>query len=163
MLSRRTLGALALGCLCGADAFMGLNAPVLCRPQPISSARARPVVHLVAQGVTMQRAGAKGVGRRRQPSTQKGPVGNQPVVARREPEGPLSDDPALPMIEEIIKAIDERKGLEIWAARVAHLTYTTSFIVNCQGSSRPQLQAIAANVCSPALYLPCAAQPAQSA
>jgi ribosome-associated protein len=34
----------------------------------------------------------------------------------------------------------------IWAVRVAHLTYSTEFFVNCHGTSRPMLQAIAGNV-----------------
>ncbi len=70
----------------------------------------------------------------------------QPMTSKRQPEGPLEDDPVLPMIEDIIRACDERKAEGIWAARVAHLTYTTSFFVNVQGTSRPMLQAIAANV-----------------
>lgn len=69
-----------------------------------------------------------------------------PAPGARQPEGPLEDDPSLAMIEDIILAVDERKGENIWAARVAHLTYTTSFFVNVEGTSRPMLQAIAANV-----------------
>ena len=34
----------------------------------------------------------------------------------------------------------------IWAVRVAHLTYTTEFFINCHGTSRPMLQAIAGSV-----------------
>jgi hypothetical protein len=70
----------------------------------------------------------------------------QPMTSKRQPEGPLEDDPSLPMIEDIVRSCDERKADFIWAARVAHLTYTTSFFVNVQGSSRPMLQAIAGNV-----------------
>jgi hypothetical protein len=69
-----------------------------------------------------------------------------PATGARQPEGPLEDDPTLAMVEDIILAVDERKGENIWAARVAHLTYTTSFFVNVEGTSRPMLQAIAANV-----------------
>jgi hypothetical protein len=32
-----------------------------------------------------------------------------PITSRREPEGPLEDDPSLPIIEDIIKALDARK------------------------------------------------------
>jgi len=69
-----------------------------------------------------------------------------PMQSVAEPEGPLEEDPSLPMIEDIIAAVDERKGERIWAARVSHLTFTTSFFVNVEGTSRPMLQAIAANV-----------------
>uniref|UniRef100_A0A7S0VSN1 Ribosomal silencing factor RsfS n=1 Tax=Hemiselmis tepida TaxID=464990 RepID=A0A7S0VSN1_9CRYP len=69
-----------------------------------------------------------------------------PMQSVAEPEGPLEEDPSLPMIEDIIVAADERKGERIWAARVSHLTFTTSFFVNVEGTSRPMLQAIAANV-----------------
>jgi ribosome-associated protein len=34
----------------------------------------------------------------------------------------------------------------IWAVRVSHLTYSTEFFVNCHGTSRPMLQALAGNV-----------------
>jgi ribosomal silencing factor RsfS len=70
----------------------------------------------------------------------------QPMTSKRQPEGPLEDDPSLPMVEDIIRSCDERKADFIWAARVAHLTYTTSFFVNVQGTSRPMLQAIAGNI-----------------
>jgi ribosome-associated protein len=34
----------------------------------------------------------------------------------------------------------------IWGVRVSHLTYTTEFFINCHGTSRPMLQAIAGSV-----------------
>ena len=34
---------------------------------------------------------------------------SKPLPAKREPEGLLEDDPSLPMIEDIIRALDERK------------------------------------------------------
>jgi len=71
---------------------------------------------------------------------------SKPLPAKREPEGLLEDDPSLPMIEDIIRALDERKADGIWAVRVAHLTYSTEFFINCHGTSRPMLQAIAGNV-----------------
>lgn len=69
-----------------------------------------------------------------------------PISSRREPEGPLEDDPSLPMVEDIIRALDDRKAQGIWAVRVAHLTYSTEFFINCHGTSRPMLQAIAGSV-----------------
>ena len=63
-----------------------------------------------------------------------------PLSPKRQPEGPLAEDPSLPMIEDIIRAADDRKAQSIWAVRVAHLTYSTEFFVNVQGSSRPMLQ-----------------------
>ena len=64
----------------------------------------------------------------------------QPLSPKRQPEGPLAEDPSLPMIEDIIRAADDRKAQSIWAVRVAHLTYSTEFFINVQGSSRPMLQ-----------------------
>mmetsp|Transcript_44859 Transcript_44859/g.72192 ORF Transcript_44859/g.72192 Transcript_44859/m.72192 type:complete len:294 (-) Transcript_44859:318-1199(-) len=69
-----------------------------------------------------------------------------PISSKRQPEGPLEDDPSLPMIEDIIRSLDARKAEGIWAVRVAHLTYTTEFFINCHGTSRPMLQAIAGSV-----------------
>jgi hypothetical protein len=63
-----------------------------------------------------------------------------PLSSKRQPEGPLDEDPSLPMIEDIIRAADDRKAQSIWAVRVAHLTYSTEFFINVQGSSRPMLQ-----------------------
>ena len=34
---------------------------------------------------------------------------SKPLAAKREPEGPLEDDPTLPMVEDIIRALDDRK------------------------------------------------------
>ena len=34
---------------------------------------------------------------------------SKPLPAKRQPEGPLEDDPTLPMIEDIIRAVDDRK------------------------------------------------------
>jgi hypothetical protein len=65
-----------------------------------------------------------------------------PLSPKRQPDGPLQDDPSLPMIEDIIKAADDRKAQNIWASRVSHLTYTTEFFVNVQGTSRPMLQVL---------------------
>jgi len=69
-----------------------------------------------------------------------------PISSKRQPEGPLEDDPSLPMVEDIIRSLDDRKAQGIWAVRVAHLTYTTEFFINCHGTSRPMLQAIAGSV-----------------
>ena len=63
-----------------------------------------------------------------------------PLSPKRQPEGPLEEDPSIPMIEDIIRAADDRKAQSIWAVRVAHLTYSTEFFINVQGSSRPMLQ-----------------------
>lgn len=155
----KLIAALVLGFVCGAEAFMALSPLALRQAPSLRAARACRAPALAANGVTMQnkRGGAaspQGVGQRRAESKQKGPVGNAPIIGRREPDGPLNDDPALPMIQDIIRAMDERKAGDIWASRVAHLTYTTSFIVNCAGASRPALQAIAANVRLPSCHSP---------
>ena len=158
-INMRLIAALVLGFVCGAEAFTALSSLALRQAPSLRAGSTCRAPALAVNGVTMQNkrgnaATPQGVGQRRQASTQKGPVGNAPIIGRREPEGPLSDDPALPMIQDIVRAMDERKAGDIWAARVAHLTYTTSFIVNCGGASRPALQAIAANVRLPARHSP---------
>lgn len=55
----------------------------------------------------------------------------------------LKDDPLLPMVEEVIRAADKRKAKNIKAIRICHLTEVTTFMVICEGNSRPQNQAIA--------------------
>ena len=47
------------------------------------------------------------------------------------------------MVEDIIRAADKRKATNIKAIRISHLTEVTTFMVICQGNSRPQNQAIA--------------------
>ena len=63
--------------------------------------------------------------------------------ASNPPPIPLSEDPLLPMVEDIIRAADKRKATNIKAIRISHLTEVTTFMVICQGNSRPQNQAIA--------------------
>jgi ribosome-associated protein len=63
--------------------------------------------------------------------------------ASNPPPIPLSEDPSLPMVEDIIRAVDKRKAKNIKAIRICHLTEVTTFMVICEGNSRPQNQAIA--------------------
>ena len=70
----------------------------------------------------------------------------KPISSDRQPEGLLEDDPTLPMVEDMIRALDERKAQGIWAVRVAHLTYSTEYFLNCHTSSRPMMQAVAGSV-----------------
>ena len=63
--------------------------------------------------------------------------------ASNPPPIPLSEDPLLPMVEDAIRAADKRKAKNIKAIRICHLTEVTTFMVICEGNSRPQNQAIA--------------------
>ena len=36
-----------------------------------------------------------------------------PLTSKRQPEGPLEDDPTMPMVEDIIRALDDRKVTNI--------------------------------------------------
>ena len=56
---------------------------------------------------------------------------------------PLSEDPLVPMVEDIIRAADKRKAKNVKAIRIEHLTEVTTFMVIVEGNSRPQNQAIA--------------------
>ena len=90
--------------------------PSACR----SSCRAPPL------RVAMQFQSASSAGRRGREVDFQMPK-SRPLPAKREPEGPLEDDPSLPMVEDIIRALDERK------VRCPHI----SVDCNCRAVSQP--------------------------
>jgi ribosome-associated protein len=55
----------------------------------------------------------------------------------------LEDDEELPVVLTAVKAADMRKGGNIKAMRISHMTEVTTFMVIVEGNSKPQNQAIA--------------------
>lgn len=58
----------------------------------------------------------------------------------------LDKDPLLPMVYGIAKSADMRKAANVAALRVGHLTEVTQFVVEIEGSSNRQINAIADTV-----------------
>ena len=55
----------------------------------------------------------------------------------------IEDDENLPAVLTAVKAADMRKGGNIKAIRISHMTEVTTFMVIVEGNSKPQNQAIA--------------------
>ena len=60
-----------------------------------------------------------------------------------EPKIPIEDDEMLPFVLTAVKAADMRKGGNIKALRISHMTEVTTFMIIVEGNSKPQNQAIA--------------------
>jgi ribosome-associated protein len=59
------------------------------------------------------------------------------------PQQQLEDDPELPVVVTAIKSADQRKAGNIMAMKISHMTEVTTFMIICEGTSKPQNQAIA--------------------
>jgi len=58
------------------------------------------------------------------------------------PQIKMEDDPELPIVFSAVKAADGRKGRNINAMRIAHLTEMTQYMIIAEGNSPPQTGAI---------------------
>jgi ribosome-associated protein len=114
-------------------------------PMASSSSRQRPAAFRVFVEPPQQRQQQQ----RRQPSNQQTQQDmirfmEQPVAARTTitAQDVLVDDATMALVECIVRAADGRKGEQIAAWIVQHVTTLTSVLVVVSGNSRPQNQAI---------------------